>query len=495
VHLFSTNLKAGLTRDLTPFAFRNARAFYTDAKAHEVFVVLNLEDKATYDLYRIATASGALRRIGKSPEHMPKQTIYAPTTALTTTTVVPPPPTRPVDATYRTSNPVATYQAFDHPLVGQEALVKKYKDRMLQFFLFCPDDGKGQLPAGDLKPESWKQDERDQVETAIEMLAARAPALILQAAHGQRIQLFRTDKLSNHPFVESIKHTGSSTYAVTLGRMIVLSDDFFKGSKFAQADALAHELTHAADFEKRLSFTREWCQAIGRNVALLHQAAELNHEAHLPPVDDTVAKYYELPSAYSASNLTEALADSVSHYVSASRTPPPAVQAFIDKYILSEPPAQTDSVISFQSAVDLMRKGQYAQAQVLLDDIARAEPQFFSVYYYRAHACLQAGKLAEALADSDRCLAMLKSLGVPSCEDYYPNCYYERAQILSLLGRRKDASAAIDKALALAPHDLMIVNARKRILSGKTPFPTKGEKEIKPCQKKIDSASKTAQDP
>jgi hypothetical protein len=43
----------------------------------------------------------------------------------------------------------------------------------------------------------------------------------------------------------------------------------------------------------------------------------------------------------------------------------------------------------------------------------------------------------------------------------------------------------------LAPHDANIVTARKRTLSGKTPFPTKVEKVITPGQyKKIRSATR-----
>ena len=68
VHLFSTNLVNNLTRDLTPFAFRNASAFYINERGTQAFALLNIEDKASYQLYKISTADDLpYKRIGQPP--------------------------------------------------------------------------------------------------------------------------------------------------------------------------------------------------------------------------------------------------------------------------------------------------------------------------------------------------------------------------------------------------------------------------------------------
>ena len=184
-----------------------------------------------------------------------------------------------------------------------------------------------------------------------------------------------------------------------------------------------------------------------------------------------LAKYYQLPSAYAGSNLNEALADSVCHYINGDHAPPPLVLDFIRKYILSEPNTPTDNAAKLKSAKDLTSTHQCTEAIVLLNEIIKSEPQYIAAYYFRADAYERLAKHEESLHDLDHCLALLKILDLPAGDGYYFNCFCARVEVLTCLGRRKEALEALASAQAPLSNPIN-ATARKRILSGRTPFGT-----------------------
>ena len=48
--------------------------------------------------------------------------------------------------------------------------------------------------------KEWKPEEISRIKEVINSLGARAPGLVLQAAHGERIQLFRIGKTNSNSF-------------------------------------------------------------------------------------------------------------------------------------------------------------------------------------------------------------------------------------------------------------------------------------------------------
>lgn len=439
VHLISTDVKTTLSRDLTPFANKSASAFELNKSKDKAFVRLTLDETKPDSIYQIDITSGAL-----TAATTPSNTLLVEAIDL--------PIAKPVNKQYRSE-----IEKTIEPVSGQELLAKKYQGRIEQFFQFC-DPPANTKASSDYILMPWAEQEKEKIRSAIGELAIRAPGLVLRAAHGQRIKLWRQNKSSCNCFMEVIEGKTESP-AFTNDREITFTDTFFKEYRIPVVFALAHELTHAADYRQKLSMSPEWIKLSAAKVNFVHQVQKRNKQAGLPLLDNLAAGYYDLPSDYSACSMEEALADSVGYYLCKDYRPSPATLSFINKYLLSEPSGSPDYAIELEQAREYIHKGAIAQGLAKYNQIIKSDANFLEARLERADTYVLQGRLKEAYAEAQTCLTKCNTLGAPKFEKTHCWSYMERAYALYFMGRRKESLVDLKRAADYA-YDKTLVKER-----------------------------------
>jgi tetratricopeptide (TPR) repeat protein len=311
-----------------------------------------------------------------------------------------------------------------------------------------------------INPEKpWRPEEREALVVYLRHIEKSAPTLVAPQAAGRPLRFHR---IAN----------GLNGYNL-IDHSICLNDEWASlavGLDFSPmaAHILAHELSHAIDSWKRISWSKGWV-ALARS-RLERVRSEFAKRTGAPSVEWPIPREYEkdvsylreladregLPTDYAATNLAEALAEFTARIATDPKySPSPEIRKFIQVNVLASPSPE-DSISGMgHRALAAVEKGEVAGAIQELDSAIRKDPDRPLSYYVRG-MCLRSQKDYErTIADFNRAIDLSPEL--------HEDLLRARAETYGLFMPKPEVEKAVadlDRILAAKPHDWEIYAER-----------------------------------
>ncbi|MBS1954823.1 MAG: hypothetical protein JST89_11590 [Cyanobacteria bacterium SZAS-4] len=439
LHLYQSNWRTRLTRDLTPFASRSVDRFWLSKNLKILIASIDLENVGKREKWVIDTVSGALSRV---PENQRVDgTSVAPEDLLSWEA----PCTRyyPIRSSSKT-------------FAGQEPFLPLLQGNAAQRIVFVEPSASidRELNA---KTKTWTETERLQFAAVWKQVCERVPGLALRATHGQRLRVVREQgRQVPKNFLEVSSASASSGNGV-----LILYDTFFTSDGPTLVPMTIHELAHEADLYRHLSLSSEWINLIEPIVAASNNAFALSRKYGLKRLDDSGAKYFGLPSVYAANNCAESLAEWTVHYVNGT-VPPPEIKNFIQNKVLNpncEEEAVDQKVLSAFLDIEAEK---FDLAESELRSLIKADPNFLKPYYFLTRLYIRANQIEKALQTSNELIKRMNSLHTSSVrnDDFAWN-NYQHAHILADLHDYVNSQKYLSKALAVLPDEPTFLKSQR----------------------------------
>ena len=462
LHLYQTNWKTKITRDLTPFGGRNVNMFLLSKDLKTLLASIDMQSKDQYFLWHVDTTSGAITALGKMPKDDGRAIrpyrmieVKASPELLENRSPV---------FYYQRSNFVqpsfpAVRESFVFPtsvLKGQELLAGEIKNNVDQRLLMLDP-----LPAidreFDLKFKPWSESERISLLNLWRKVCSRVPGLVLRAGHSGRVRFLRITYMKG----EKYEIGGPSRAAAAGNGAVILCNEFFQLSDQLKAAAIIHELVHEADYFRHLSTSPEWISLTNANIIAGRQALSFSKEHGLKALDDPGAQYFGLPSLYAASNPMEALAEWTTPYAF-GKNPPEKIKSFIDAKLLDPNCSEEITDGEFRRARQAMIDSNFVDAKNFLLKIIKTDRDFLIAYDYLARAYLGLHENAKALETSNELLVRWNKLHIPPEYSLYGfEFYYQHGALLAATGDYAASQKYLDIAQKMGLDRKRFLDAQK----------------------------------
>jgi hypothetical protein len=358
--------------------------------------------------------------------------------------------------------------ALDTPMPGQEELVRRYRDHVVDFVEFA-DSAEGKSTNNPLMNgiKAWTDSEKATVCDTLKLIAGRCPSLILHAAHGGKVTLFRGTVARGPGFLDGVVKLGLPGGGA-LGNSIVVTDVYFASSRLNRFCTLSHELTHVADNLKLVSYSKGWMELTAQRLKLLHQTVLDNKAAGLPPADNRFAHYYNFPTPYSATNMSESLADSFAWYVAGLYRPNKKIRDFFESSLLSAPTTTNDGVTALMDAEKAIDEHHYSEGASLLESVEEQYPDYYYAFLISASNHCRLKEYARAMAELEKCKTLVSDLGLPKSENFAYDFHKYHSICLQKQGRSEEALAEANALVETFPKSAEAKELQKALVAGKS---------------------------
>jgi tetratricopeptide (TPR) repeat protein len=255
-------------------------------------------------------------------------------------------------------------------------------------------------------PIAWNENDKRVVKGRIGLLAERARGLLELGAIDGPISLYR------------IEMNGVSQAKGQYRRLAINGSAFPRTGYDWLTRIIAHELVHIADPYNFVAFDPEFTSLIEPRIqatrALLGKNGLTTIEAAAMPLGERRSKLEaqirttaELPSAYAAESIEEALAEIVSFMLdrnSGFRTSP-AFTNFLNKRLLTPgAAAKIPAAERYREGIRLANSGKYSDAVAAYSEALVSAPAFMMAFFERSNAYLKLNARANAIQDLTKAL-------------------------------------------------------------------------------------------
>jgi tetratricopeptide (TPR) repeat protein len=299
--------------------------------------------------------------------------------------------------------------------------------------------------------KAWTPEEKITVVRAIEEAKAAAPGVYARAIALGRMPLYRTGEET-----EVVAAAGG------FDRFNVkFTETFFKQPENYRVVTFIHELVHVLDTGRRVSHDAAWAKLM--KPVFEQVDAELSKRGIASPaaagkqLSRKEAAAWGLPTFYARTNLTEALAEYVSHLaisdtlgVTVPDTIPDAVRKFVEKKFFANEFKTDSAIIAYVKGRRLLQAGKSLEAMIALTEAIKHDEDFADAYFSRGVAFLHGRQSDAAISDFNR-YATLSQETAADLGDLLPKD--ERSGIKSHLyllfrGEALGKKGELDKAMA-----------------------------------------------
>jgi nitrous oxidase accessory protein NosD/tetratricopeptide (TPR) repeat protein len=340
--------------------------------------------------YRLTTSSLLATRKGQDGQPLGAFAVAADPAPVANNT----PPTAP------TANQTAA-DAWAKPETWKSAI--EFRDT------FRPDSE--ELVKSEYVPVRWNAGDRQLVYGRLALLAKSATGLLQRAAADGPVSLYRIDVATARQATGAYRRV-----AINQSALPRLEYDWL-------TRILAHEWTHAADPYGRVSMDAEWRTLVEPRIAAAREllkkrgftpaaAAQMPVGPQRTSLESAIRQEAGLPSAYTAHNIEESVAEIVSFMLdpTADYSPPPEISSFLRQRLLEPLPlplAVDPAETAYRDGLRLAARDDHVGAIRAFSETIRLSPRFAFAYRDRAIARAKMNAYADAAADFSQAIAIV----------------------------------------------------------------------------------------
>ncbi len=281
----------------------------------------------------------------------------------------------------------------------------------------------------------WKESEKKAFLWRLSVIEKEAPGLIERAVAYRPVQVYRAQSKKGLP-----------AFAVITSHSLIVSDDLLfplkakKSSGWADG-ILAHEITHLAESNNRLSDSPAWVGLVAPRIERALKRFEKGGPSLSKEKRTAIAKEEGLPSLYATTGAGEALADYVARIVTDKGYPvPKKVEAYVRKELLSTPFQPNEADRHFHAALDLYTKKKTDAALREFEKVFKLAPNLGVGYQIRAEVWKNMKEVDKAISDYGKTIEHRSRYN-------RADPYKDRGQLWKEKGRFKEAAADYSKAI------------------------------------------------
>jgi tetratricopeptide (TPR) repeat protein len=288
----------------------------------------------------------------------------------------------------------------------------------------------------EVKP--WTESEKRSLGITLRRVLKQAPGLVVHAAAGRKIGLFRASSLK-----ANLRSTGAfEASAVTAPDGIVIGQSHFEEMSLdRQVKGLLHELVHSADATGNIELSKQWVDFANPVISKIREDKN--------PAD-RYKRYFrdKWVSFYGTNNLGEALAEYFAVWATGSKnySASPAFAAFA-KQLTSPSEKQLQFSDHFKNGRILSTLGHHKAAIQKFEKCVKLQPLSGKPYVYLAAAYEDLDQFGKAIVNARKAISIFRAAGVPDAEPESAYAYLTLAYSLERLEKNTDAIEVLDRLL------------------------------------------------
>lgn len=299
------------------------------------------------------------------------------------------------------------------------------------YFVDAKDCGKKELAYGTHGGKSWTLEEKNDVIRIFSTLYGIAPGLIVRAASGHKLGLYRATTLDG--LTEERRPAASSSV-----KTINFADSFFHTPY--QLYGLVHELVHESDWNGQIAYSKDWVDFAAPRIYKHKIESGLMTEAEQRRLEHSLRSNEDWPSLYGCQNLKEALAEYCASAIVDGFTTDPIFSKELAPKILTPLPQEIERLALFKEGRANFLSAKYGDAVTVLEQCTAVGPSVAQAHVELAACQAEQGHYKEALREIDIAEQLMDKVGVRSSE---PDMLYLLRWKATMCHRRGDDAVAI----------------------------------------------------